>query len=368
MSRKARVQKPLLTIDDYEKAAKKKLSRMAYDYYRSGADQERTLKATEKAFRRYQIWYRVLVDVSERDLATTVLGIPVPAPILIAPTAYHCLAHPEGELATARAAAEAETLFVLSTLATTSIEDVAAAGAGPKWFQLYVHKDREFTRSLVERAERAGYRALLLTVDTPILGRRLRDERNGFALPEGMVMANLVSAAARGPAGQDITNSSALAGYVASRHDAALTWKDVAWLRSITKLPVLLKGIVRGDDAVRAVDCGVAGIVVSNHGARQLDRAPATIDALPAVVDAVAGRCEVLMDGGVRWGADILTALALGARAVLVGRPILWGLAVDGQAGVRRVLEILRTELSCAMALAGCSTLASIDRDLVRRA
>jgi isopentenyl diphosphate isomerase/L-lactate dehydrogenase-like FMN-dependent dehydrogenase len=364
MRRKGR--RSLLTIDDFEKAAKKKLSRMAYDYFRSGADAERTLKATERAFRRYEIWYRVLCDVSERDLTTTVLGMPVPAPILIAPTAYHRLAHPEGEIATARAAAEAGTIYVLSTLATTSIEDVAAASTGPKWFQLYVHKDRGFSRSLVERAERAGYRALLLTVDTPILGRRLRDERNGFGLPEGMVMANLVSAAERGSG--VAPKSSSLAGYVAARHDAGLTWNDVAWLRGITKLPILLKGIVRGDDAERAIDAGVAGIVVSNHGGRQLDRAPATIDALPVVASAVAGRCEVLMDGGVRWGADVLTALALGARAVLVGRPILWGLAVDGQAGVRRVLDILQTELSCAMALAGCSALGAIDRDLVRRA
>jgi 4-hydroxymandelate oxidase len=338
---------------------------MAYDYYRSGADEGRTLRANRSAFRRLEIHYRVLVDVAERDLGADVLGTRVPFPILVAPTAYHRLAHPDGEIATALAAADLGTIFTLSTLATTSIEEVAAASRGPRWFQLYVHKDRGFTRSLVERAEAAGYRALMLTADTPLLGRRLADVRNNFALPDGLVMANLVHAAAPSGAGGQ---SSALAGYVAARHDASLTWRDVEWLRSLTSMPVLLKGIVRPDDAERAIEHGAAAIVVSNHGARQLDGSPATINALPRVVDAVAGRCPVLMDGGVRWGTDVLKALALGARAVLVGRPILWGLSVGGREGVVRVLQILRDELSTAMALAGCPDLAALDRDLVRPA
>ncbi|AUX47649.1 2-hydroxy-acid oxidase [Sorangium cellulosum] len=354
----------LLTVDDFERAARARLTKMAYDYFRSGADEGRTLRENRRAFRRLEIHYRVLVDVAERDLRATLLGTSVPFPILVAPTAYHGLAHEGAEIASSRAASELGTIFTLSTLSTTSLEAVAAASPGPKWFQLYVHKDRGLTRALVERAESAGYRALMLTVDTPILGRRIADVRNGFALPEGLVMANLADAAACSPAAD---RGSLLAAYVASRHDASLTWRDVEWLGGLTRLPILLKGIVRPDDALRAIGCGAAGVVVSNHGARQLDGAPATIEVLPAVADAVAGRGLVLMDGGIRWGTDVLKALALGASAVLVGRPVLWGLAALGGEGVARVLATLREELSTAMALAGCPTLASIDRDLIRR-
>lgn len=354
----------LLTVDDFEQAARTVLPRMAYDYYRSGADAERTLRQNRRAFRRYSIWYRVLVDVSHREIGTSILGTRLDLPILVAPTAYHRLAHPEGEAATARAAARAGTIFVLSTLATTSIEDVGAASSGPKWFQLYVHKDRGLTRSLIERAEAAGFQAIVLTVDAPLLGRRLADERNGFALPGRLTMANLVTTPAEG---ESTAERSALARYISTRHDPSLTFADLAGLRAQTRLPILLKGVVRADDAARALDCGVAGIVVSNHGARQLDGAPATLDALPFVVEAVQGRCPVLLDSGIRWGTDVLKALALGANAVLVGRPVLWGLAVGGEEGALRVLSILRDELSQAMALAGCPTLAAIDRDLVRR-
>lgn len=361
----ARPASPLLTVDDFERAARARLSRMAYDYYRSGADEGRTLRANRRAFRRLEILPRVLVDVAERDMSTTLLGTKVPFPILVAPTAYQRLAHPDGEIASSRAAAELGTIFTLSTLATSSLEDVAAASDGPRWFQLYVHKDRGLTRALVERAESAGYRALMLTVDTPVLGRRIADVRNGFALPDGLVMANLLDAVASEASER---RGSLLAAYVASRHDASLTWRDVEWLRSLTRLPILLKGVVRPDDAIRAIDCGAAGVVVSNHGGRQLDGAPATLDVLPSIVDAVAGRGLVLMDGGVRWGTDVLKALALGARAVLVGRPVLWGLAALGGEGVARVLSALRDELSIAMALAGCPNLAAIDRDLVRTA
>jgi isopentenyl diphosphate isomerase/L-lactate dehydrogenase-like FMN-dependent dehydrogenase len=355
----------LLTVDDFERAARARLTKMTYDYYRSGADEGRTLRANRRAFRRFEIHYRVLVDVAERDLSTTVLGTKVPFPILVAPTAYQRLAHPDGEIASAQAAADVGTVFTCSTLATTSLEQVAAASTGPKWFQLYVHRDRGFTRALVQRAEAAGYLALMLTVDTPLLGRRLADVRNAFTLPEGLVMANLVDACA-GVSAAD--HGSLLASYVASRHDASLTFRDVEWLRSITSLPVLLKGIVRPDDARSGLGAGAAGIVVSNHGARQLDGAPATLDVLPSIVDAVAGRCPVLMDGGIRWGTDVLKALALGACAVLVGRPVLWGLAALGREGVARVLSGLRDELSTAMALAGCRNLDALDRDLVRRA
>ncbi|HRI63078.1 MAG TPA: alpha-hydroxy acid oxidase [Polyangium sp.] len=356
-------QSSLVCIPDFEKAARSALSRMTWDYYRSGADAERTLRENVRAYRRWEIHYRVLVDVAERRLETEILGVPISMPILIAPTAYQRLAHPDGELATARAAAEAGTIYTMSTLATTSIEDVARVSQGPRWFQLYVHKDRELTQSLVERAEAAGFGALVLTVDTPVLGRRIRDVRNGFGLPAGLVMANLVDA----PGMKGMESSSALARYIASRHDASLSWHDVEWLRGLTRLPLLLKGVVRPDDAVRGIDAGAAGIVVSNHGARQLDGAPATLEVLPRIVDAVAGRVPVLVDGGIRWGTDVLKALALGARAVMIGRPVLWGLAVGGAAGVRTVLDIFREELSTAMALAGCSSLQTIDRSLVER-
>lgn len=365
----------LLTVRDYEKAARGKLSKMAYDYFRSGADAELTVAANQRAYERYVIWYRVLADVAERDLSTTVLGIPVRSPILIAPTAYHKLAHEDGECATARAAAERGTIYVASTLATTTLEEVGAATDAPKWFQLYVHKDREITRALVERAEAAAYDAIVLTVDTPFLGRRLRDERHGFSLPHGLTMANLVTPgdpdekadeedAAAKPHG--LTESRSLLGsYMQNRHDASFTWKDIAWLRSLSHLPLVIKGVVRGDDAQRCVDVGAAAVIVSNHGGRQLDSAPATIDALRGVVDAVDLRAEVYVDGGIRWGTDILKALALGARAVLVGRPILWGLAVGGQEGVSNVLALLENELSQAMALSGVRSVREIERGLV---
>lgn len=218
----------LLTVDDFERAAEAVLPRMAWDYYRSGADDERTLRRNRRAFRRWEIWYRVLVDVAQRSLGTSLLGAELTSPIAIAPTAYHRLATPDGELATARAAGAKGTLYVVSTLATTRLEEVAAAASGPKWFQLYVHKDRAFTRSLVERAEAAGYRAIVLTVDAPLLGRRLADERNGFTLPAGLSMANLT---VPGDLGSTAEEKSLLAKYVAARHDASLTWKDLEWLR-----------------------------------------------------------------------------------------------------------------------------------------
>jgi len=352
----------LLTVADYERAAKRRLTKTAYDYYRSGADAERALARNERAFEDFVIWYRALVDVSHRELRTSVLGIDVALPILIAPTAYHKLAHPDGELATARAAAVKGTVHVVSTLATTPLEEVAAAATGPKWFQLYVHKDRALTQGLVERAEAAGYDGIVLTVDTPLLGRRLRDERNGFTLPDGLTMANLETDQA------DHASGSLLANYMKNRHDTSLTWDGLAWVRSLSHLPLIVKGIVRADDAVRAVDAGAAAVIVSNHGGRQLDAAPATIHALPGVVAAVGGRAEVYMDGGIRWGSDVLKALCLGARAVLVGRPILWGLAVDGEDGVVRVLSLLEEELSLAMALAGIPSVQKIEAGFVTRA
>lgn len=351
----------LLTIDDYEKAAKRVLPKMAYDYYRSGAEEERTLRNNRKAFKRYEVWYRVLVDVSEVDTATMVLGQRLGHPIIVAPTAYHRLAHPDGEIATAQGAEQAGALMVVSTLATTRLEDVATASRGPKWFQLYIHKDRGLTKELVQRAQESGYAALVLTVDAPVLGRRLDDERNSFALPEGMAMENF----AEGLRGD--TDGSALGAYVAERHDATVKWEDIEWLAGLSGLPLVLKGIVRTDDAQRAIDGGARAIIVSNHGGRQMDSAPASIDALAEISDLVGDGIELLMDGGVRNGVDALKALACGARAVLIGRPVLWGLAVAGAEGVASVIEIIRGGLEAAMKLSGSPDVASITGDLVRR-
>jgi 4-hydroxymandelate oxidase len=356
----------VLNLFDLERAALAALPALARDYYASGADDEITLRDNRAAFERLCLHYRVLVDVSRRSTATAVLGHPVALPVVIAPTAFQRLAHPDGELATARAAGAAGTVMILSTLSTTRVEDVVAAAGGPVWFQLYIYKDRAATEALVRRVEAAGCQALVLTVDAPLLGRRERDVRNRFALPPGLAIENML-AEGKGDV-RSMTAESGLAAYFASMLDPALTWNDVEWLRSISRLPVLVKGIVRADDARRAVDHGAAGIVVSNHGGRQLDTSPATIDVLPAIADAVAGRAELFVDGGVRRGTDIVKAIALGARAVLVGRPVLWGLAVAGEVGVTAMLAMLASELDRALALCGAPTVASIGGDLVRGA
>ena len=353
---------PFLNLAEIELAARERLAPLAYEYYVGGANDEVTVRENRAAFERLALRYRVLVDVSRRSTSTTVLGTPVDFPVLVAPTAFQRLACDDGELATARAASASGTVMILSTASTCTIEDVGAIG-GRLWFQLYVYADRGLTKALVERAEAAGMRAIVLTVDAPVLGRRERDLRNRFHLPDGVRLANVPSSGSVPmPTGH---GESGLANHFASGIDSGLTWRDVDWLRSITRLPVLIKGIVRGDDAARAVEHGAAGVIVSNHGGRQLDTAIASLRALPEVAEAVAGRAEVLLDGGVRRGTDVIKAIALGARAVLIGRPVVWGLAAGGEAGARRVLELLRAEVDLAMALCGCPTVSDISRDLV---
>ena len=352
-----------INLRELEELARERLSAMAYAYYASGSLDEHTLRENVAAWERLPLHYRTLVDVSTRDTSTTVLGTPVAMPVLVAPTAFHRLACEEGELATVRAASSAGTVMILSSLSNTRVEEVCAAARGPVWFQLYVYRDRAATEALVARAEAAGARALVLTVDAPLLGKRERDVRNRFHLPPGLRVENM-TAAGYGDVSEP-EGDSGLAAYVATKLDPSLGWKDVAWLRSITRLPVLVKGLVRPDDARRAMDHGASGIVVSNHGGRQLDGAPATAQVLGPIADAVQGRIEVLVDGGIRRGADVLRALALGARAVLVGRPVLWGLAVGGEQGAQGVLETLREELDHAMALAGCARVADATRELL---
>ena len=353
-----------LNVDEYSQHAAQRLPQMVFDYYEGGADDEITVRENRLAWQRIALRPRVLVDVSQRDLSTTVLGTPVAFPILTGPCGFNALAHPDGELAVARAVTAAGTVQVVSTAATYSLEEVAAAApTGMRWFMLYCYRDRGITQSLVERAVAAGYRALCLTVDTPFVGHREQDIRNQFGLPPGLRWKNLESAGLdRMDAGGD---GSALARYIETIWDSSLTWKAVDWLRSLSPLPLVLKGVLTAEDARLAVAHGASGILVSNHGGRQLDGAIATATALREIVDAVGSAVEIYVDGGIRRGSDVLKALAIGARAVLIGRPYLWGLAVDGQAGVARVLDLLRAELELSMSLAGRPTLADINRDLL---
>ncbi len=353
-----------INLFEYEPLARECVDPVSWDYYQSGANDEVTLRENRRAFERIRLRPRMLAGGGPCDTRLTVLGAPLRTPILVAPMAYQKLAHTDGEIAMAQGAGAAGALMCVSTMSTASLEAVAQAASGPLWFQLYVYRDRSVTESLVRRAERAGYRALVVTVDMPTVGRREADVRNGFGLPPHLHLANFEGALAE--EGRTEPGESALTLYAAHQLDPNLTWEAIDWITTITALPVLLKGILTAEDAALAVAHGVAGIIVSNHGGRQLDGVAASIEALPEVVEAVAGRCEVLMDGGVRRGTDVLKALALGARAVLLGRPALWGLAVDGADGAQRVLTLLHEELELAMALAGRPTLASIDRSLVR--
>ncbi len=352
-----------ISVGEYHRAARQRLPQMVYDYYAGGAWDEITLGWNERAYDRLELRYRVLRDVSSRDLSTTLLGAKISMPAVIAPTAFHGMAHPDGECATAAAAGAAGTVMIASTLSNRPIEEIAAASEGDVWFQLYVYRDRGISRALVERARDAGCKAIVLTVDVPGLGVRERDVRNRFRLPEGLEMGNLRAGTAGLPNELD---GSALAAYVGCMFDPALTWDDLDWLRSLSDLPVLVKGVVHPEDARLAAEHGAAGVIVSNHGGRQLDTAPATLDVLPEIAEAVDGRIELMVDGGVRRGTDVVKAIALGARAVAIGRAALWGLAVDGRAGVEHVLEILRTELDAAMAMCGATRVDEIGPELVR--
>jgi len=347
-----------VNVLDFEAIAREKMKPSAYDYYAGGADDEVTLGENRQAFRRIALRPRVLAGTASVATDTELLGVTLPFPIALAPTAFNRLGHPDGELAAARAAGRAGALMCCSTISSTSIEDIAAAATGPLWFQLYVYRDRDVTRDLVARAEAAGCRAIVLTVDTPQLGRRERDMRGGFTLPAGIGIRNLERYGT--PDALKWSQSATFTDYVHNLLDAGLTWDAVSWLKSITKLPVLIKGILTPEDAALALEHGASGIVVSNHGGRQLDGVMATIDALPAIAARVAGRVPILMDGGVRRGTDVFKAVALGARAVLIGRAYLWGLAADGEAGVSRVLEMLEHEFKLAMALAGCPSISAI--------
>jgi len=356
------MQNLLLNVGDYAHAARAKLSKEISDYYEGGALDEITLRENTAGWERLRLYYQVLAGVGERDLGTTLLGQKISMPICVAPTAFHKLACGEGEIATARAAKAAGTLLILSSLLNTAMESVFAQAAGPRWFQLYIYRDREITRALVQRAEAAGADAIVLTVDAPGLGTRERDMRNRFTLPEGLSVENL---SPLGKGKMPEVTGSGLAAYVRDNFKSDLSFEDLDWLCGSTRLPIVVKGVCRSDDARRTVEHGAKAIVVSNHGGRQLDTAPATSEVLPHIVDVVSDRCEIYVDGGIRRGSDVLKARALGARAVMVGRPILWGLTVAGEKGALDVLEILRRELDEAMLLCGCTRVSDINRSLL---
>lgn len=313
----------------------------------------------------YRIRPRFLRDVTRRDLSCDVLGCKFKMPVGICPTAMQKLAHPDGELANARAAGEAGIVFILSTISTCSIEEVAkAAPKTNKWFQLYIYKDRKITMDLIRRAEKCDYKAIVLTVDAPLFGLRLADIKNRFQLPSHLRYANFEDGEKSNSAEASV-EMSGLNKYVTNQFDQTLNWDDVRWLVNFTKLPVVIKGILTREDAILSIKYGCKGIMVSNHGARQLDSVPATIEVLPEIVAAVGNKCVVMLDGGVTQGTDVFKALALGAKAVFIGRPALWGLTVDGQTGVENVLNLLRNEFDIAMALTGCKGIDKIDRTMV---
>jgi isopentenyl diphosphate isomerase/L-lactate dehydrogenase-like FMN-dependent dehydrogenase len=348
-----------VNVDDFEQAARARLEPGAFGYFAGGAGDEHTLHGNSTAFECWHLRPRVLVDVATVSTAATVLGTEIAFPLLVAPTAFQRLADPEGELATARAAAAAGTIMTLSTLSSVSPGELAAAAPGaPQWFQLYWSRDRGFTKELVESAAEAGHSALVLTVDFPVAGRRERDLRASFALPDDLQLPNL-------PVRIEREDFHANLGSIV---DSTLTWRDLEWLRSCSPLPLVLKGILTAEDALLAAEHGAAAVIVSNHGGRQLDGVPPTLDALPEVVEAVGERVEVLFDGGIRRGTDVLKALALGARAAMSGRAVLWGLAAGGEEGARQVLELLRAEIEVGLKLLGCASSAEVTRAHVRRA
>jgi 4-hydroxymandelate oxidase len=351
----------LLNVAALEDQAREALGEMAYAYYSGGAEDERLIEENVTAWLRWRLYPRVLLDVSTVSTAASVLGSPVSMPIVIAPTALHRLAHPDGELATVRAAADSGAAMILSSLATCDLDGVArAAPDAVRLMQVYILKDRGRTAEMVRRAVAAGYRALVFTVDVPVSGLRTREVERGVRLPDELGLPNLADpSSGHGPGWGFMAQ-------VVQEFDPALSVDDIAWLADLSGLPVVVKGVCRGDDALRCADAGAAGVVVSNHGGRQLDDAPPTASSLPAVVDAVGGRMEVYVDGGIRRAGDVMKALALGADAVLIGRPVLWALATGGSAGVRTLMTIFGAELARVMALCGVTDIGGIDRSLVR--
>jgi len=347
-----------------EDLARRRMSKVGFEYYVGGAEDEVAVRSAREAFGKWVFRPRMLTGGGDPDMRLRILGAEAAFPVLVAPTAFHGLAHPDKELATARGTHDAGSIFTASTSSNASLEDIAASCAGPKWFQLYMQRDRKVSERLVTRAGAAGYKAIMLTVDVPVAGRRERDLRVGFHLPPGLDLGNLKVRIPK--SGQ--RNKSGLVGFIANQQASELAWSDVDSLRGLTKLPIILKGILTAEDAELAVRHGASAIVVSNHGGRQLDHSIAPLDALPEVVAAVKGKVPVLVDGGIQRGTDVLKALALGANATMLGRPVLWGLALGGREGVRAVLEHLRHEVATSMRLLGAHRLADLGPQFLARA
>ena len=373
----------LITIDDMREAARRALPRMLFDFVDGGAGDEATKRRNSTGFATHVLMARALSGRENRDQSRVLFGRRIESPVLVAPTGSSGLLWPRGEAEVAKACAKAGTIMTVSAGSTLSIEEIADAAPGPKWLQIFIYKDRGITRAFAERARVCGYEALTLTVDCPLLGRRERDVRNGFTINPKLGLSTMVDAAlhpgwwmrmARTPrvtfknfeayGGRGVVD---MARYISTLIDPAVRWSDVIWLRSIWDGPLIIKGVLRAEDAIKALDSGCDAVQVSNHGGRQFDQTLGAIEALEEVVDAVAGRVPVLLDGGVRRGTDVLKAVALGAQAVLIGRSHLWGLSVAGEAGVKHALDLLREEIDLAMAIGGFGSLDDVDRSSVRR-
>jgi len=354
----------IASLNDYEKFARERMTPQAWAYVAGGAADEVTLAENAAAFQRLRLNSRVLQSMKGANTRLELFGQSFPSPVFLAPVAYQKLAHPDGEAATALAAGAMKAGMIVSTQASVALEEIARMAQAPLWFQLYIQPDRDFTKALARRAEAAGYQALVLTVDAPVNGMRNGDQRAGFVLPPEVEAVNLRGA--RQVASQEGSPDASFL-FGTPLLDAAPDWSDVEWLKSVTRLPLLVKGIMNAEDALRACKAGADGVIISNHGGRILDTLPATIDVLPEIAQAVQGRVPLLLDGGVRRGTDVLKALALGASAVLIGKPYVYGLAAAGPVGVAHVIKMLRAELEIAMALTGCPTLQAIGPSLVRR-
>jgi 4-hydroxymandelate oxidase len=347
----------ILTLAELEGLAESCMTPMAMAYVTGAAADEITLRANCEDWKRIRLMPKCLVDVSEIDLRTNILGQEFAMPIMLAPAAFHRLCHAEGELATAAGANQGGAGMVLSSFSTVSVEEIGAALEQPLWFQLYAQEDRSLTQEMIQRAHAAGCKAVCLTVDTPVLGARHREVRTRFQLPADFKLPNLKL----GP----ISHRPVRGAIYSDLLNPRLNWKDVEWIASVTTIPILLKGVMNPEDALRAADSGVAGLIISNHGGRNLDTLPSTAEALPRIAEKLSGRLPLLVDGGIRRGTDVLKAISLGAQAVLVGRPYLYALSIAGAEGVARVLEILRTEFMMAMALTGRRSIAEIDKTVL---
>jgi L-lactate dehydrogenase (cytochrome) len=376
----------IVNIEDLRKRARQRLPRALFDYVDGGAEDEYTLRANRAGFERYTFSPRVLVDVSNRDQSTTVLGERLASPLILAPTGFSGMLWPRGEILGARAAARKNVVFTMSTMSICSIEQIAAGTPGPVWFQLYVWRDREITRSLVERAAAAGCRALVVTVDTPVLGQRERDIRNGLVVPPRITPSNLLDTLRRPSWLRGLLSSPritfgnfidtpsvkhdpvSIAEFTTKQFSSAVSWADLDWFRSIWTGQLAIKGVMSAEDARRALEHGVDSIVVSNHGGRQCDYLPGAIEVLPEIVDAIDGRVEVILDGGIRRGSDVVKAIALGARACMIGKAYNYGLAAGGQAGAEKAIDVLQTEIDRCLALIGRPRLCDLDRSALRPA